>query len=745
MKEGALHREWSLWNQLVLRQKNSEDNVGRNFSSFEDEKESDYLMEKENNKLESPYIHYNKNEEILNKVCSLKFILVFSISYLFVKYSLLYISSVNWITPNVPHSTNNDYNNVYNFMHSLEDFQNFNDISPYQNSSVEAHEVIDIPLIPYADISSPIYSQLLLNHTFGSSWNKPAIVKYYPPPSNISYDRIVLTLDITVEGVQYDRMVHVYLGNNEIWRSATIEPSGRLSHSFTQRDVSMYGSLFNKTNDLLVQLDNLVTPKLTGSFEVSLSALYFKDNEDLKNPFGKNLTYPSIVPLTPSKYGVHVPPIVYYPDSKLSLSIPSIAANTTKLLLLLSASGNGAEEFWYSNLLDEYKNSFVSHKHHFYGHGSCRVINVYVDDIRVHSTNPKPYVFSGGIAPPLWNSIVSTGTFDLMPYHIDLTSILPLLWKSSGKLDIEVTNCIDDDDSKPVKSGIGSNWIMSASLAVWEDESIQYSFGGLQYFDNSTAIKSFAINPPFSGMLTQIIKASYNNYFETNVTHVYKDGSKFNKISNFANEVNQTSFTLITKFGDSQSIVSIPKSNSTHTVMDGNSLELLTDLTMLSDSSLSSKLQFLTPSTPDIDDIEYNVTLDIKFGIGSYSGSKKLAEIQSRENGSADFTIAATSGNHGSGSMLHNYSLTRIDGSVYNRVALAENSTVVFDNITETQNSLTELTVDLETPFKSKSTIFSISTLDWLSEEETSELENYLTDDEVYELISALLDVSYSF
>lgn len=753
MKEGALHREWSLWNQLMLSQVkdfNSSD------PAISEKGESEKADGASPSTLDTPYVSLNEKTEHSDKPHRVGSGLKWTIVKILICLKLFYLIYLALSRNDRPHhqcylsAKNADAEGKF----ALKNYQSFVDPSlahPYSNSSEEVHEVIDIPLFPPMNTSAPVYSQVLLEHTFASSWNKPVLVKYTPPPANISYDSIVLTLDTVVQGVQYDRLVQIYLNNNEIWRSSTIEPAGQLSHSYAEKDVTMYLSLFNETSDLLVQLDNLVTPKLTGAFNVSISALYFSnelsaddDNDAAENGEHEIYTHPNFVPLTASKYGKHVPPLVYYPDSDLSLSLPSVNSNTTKLMLLLTTSGNAAEEFWYSNLLDPYKDSFLSHKRHFYGHGSCRVINVYVNGIRVHSTNPKPYIFSGGIAPSFWNSIVSTGSFDLMPYHIDLTPIIPLLWDSSAVLDIDISNCIDDDDATVAKSGIGSNWISSASLAVWEDQSIVDSYGDLEMVDNSTSIKSFAVNPPFSGMLTQIIKASYSNTFRTNITHIHEDDSITSNFLAFENSVNQTSILVVTKFGDSQALISIPKSNTSFGVVDPITLETSNYLTVLSNDSISSNLKFLAPSksAPDSSDITYNVNLTTKFGFGVYSGLTPLLEIKSKENGTADFTISQT-GNHGSGTMLHNYTLTNIDGLTYNRVALAENSTIAFDNVTETPASF--VAQEEEIPSYFSSSFFAMADIDWLSSEEIYELHKVLDQDEISQLIDALLEESFTF
>lgn len=740
MKEGALHREWSLWNQLKLNKLNK---LNKSNVTDDDVNDTIPVISDTNNdiKYDSPYSYDEKKSSKFRNINKFKFIIYFTIflSLLFNFHNFL-PSKINSC-----HSINSN-DNKPNF--SLKNYQSIPmNFHPQSLKNVSSpHEVIDIPFSPYTNNSLPVYSHQLLNHSFGLSWNKPILVKYSPPPSNITYNRVIFSLDTIVDGVQYDRLIHIYLNNNEIWRSSTIEPSGKLSHSYTEKDMTMYSKLFQSEGDLLIQLDNIITPKLTGKFNITISALYFNETEHpIKNISGgrKNRTladHPDLIPLTPNKYGVQYPPISYYPDSKLSISLPEINLNTTQLMVLLTTSGNAAEEFWYSNLMDQYKDSFLSNNRHFYGHGSCRIINVFINGIRVHSTIPKPYIFTGGIAPTLWNSIVSTGSFNIMPYHIDLTSIIPLLWDSSAELEIEISNCLDDDDKTIVKSSIGSNWITSASLAIWEDENIDNSFGDLNIFDNSTEIKSFAINPPFTGFLTQIIKANYSNILQSNITHVYKNGSEITNLRNYENHSNETSVIIINKFGDNQSLLFASKSNTTINEIDPFSEDILKDFTMLTNSALATSLKFTPPDDEgtmvDPDDISFSTNVSLKIESGAYEHFIPLVEIKSKENGTADFTISKN-GNYGTGSMLHNYTLSDITGLKYNRIALAENDTIVYDNITESDSKSTIKTLN-HLPCHGNNYLL-INELG-LNNEEFAELESILSEDELNYLIKALIE-----
>lgn len=721
MKEGALHREWSIWNKMILDQQKAF--TQSTIYESDDDDDDDEISEKSTiAKLtqDSPY-QYQKDTRK-----SKKSIKIAALIFLF--YTIMW-----WIdkVPLKHHNCMTTKNAENEFS-----FRNLNVQETLEDNS-KPHEVFEIPLSPYKDISSPVYSQHLLEHPFGLSWSKPILLEYTPPPSNISYDRVVLTLDTTIDGVQYDRLVHIYLEDTEVWRSSTIEPSGKLSHSFAQKDVTLYYDLFSRKGEMLVQLDNLVTGKLTGVFHIKLSVLYFKD--DIKGPdrYGRTPSHPKIVPLTSSKYGKADPPIVYYPDSSLSLSLPHSPHNVTNLLLLLTTSANAAEEFWYSNLLDQYRKAFVDHGRHFYGHGSCRVINVYANGVRVHSANPKPYIYTGGIAPTFWNTIVSTGAFDISPYLIDLTPILPLMWDESINLEVDVSNCLDDDEKRTEKSGIGSNWITSASLALFEDEEIDFSFGQIESITNSTNIKSFAVKPPFTGFLTQIIKGSYSNVFQTNVTHIYKNGSQITELSTFENYVTNTAVNLISKWGNAQSILSLPKLNTTVTILNADTLSPIKEVTKLANSSIINKIHFLPQEGSK--DISFSTNLTVGVDVGAYVRDSPIFVIHSKENGTADFTIVETGSNFGSATIQHNYTLTDLRGNVYNRIALAENSTLVYDKVTETncQNIQSE-----DTSVNSAS-LFGIIGLDWLSSEEMNELESFLTTEELAELIDHLLDFAF--
>jgi len=586
----------------------------------------------------------------------------------------------------------------------------FGQVKGFGNSTKKLHEFIEIPVLPALEYGEPVYQQHLLNATFGNSWGLPATAQYMPPPASVNFSQVVLTLNVWVAGVQFDRLIHVYVDGNEVWRSSTPEPSGRDSHTFTQKDVSLYGSIFQKKTQLMLQLDNLITSKLTGVFNVSLDAFYYnyhgsrslvphkdqiklpgggevqvKDVDDViipgrrDNLFQHSEDANHIVPLIKALPGR--PPLVYYPNSRLHVVLPKVNANTTQARVVAYISGNAEEEFWYSNLLDEYKDRFKDHGHEFGGHGPCRVINVYHNGVRIDSTNPFPVIYTGGISPALWNPIVSTGAYDIIGLSLDVTLLLPYLWEGPEALDIEVSNCFDDDlPGGALKSGIGSNWISSASLALWEDEQVVHSEGEVQVADNGTKVTSIAIVPPFSGFMNQIVTAKYSNQVRTYFNYTFANGSSVDFIAEHYTTAHQSNIQIIKSFGDKQTLVAVQKGQRSHAILNATdnstffSFNLSTSYPLVV-SIEKQKKQSVPP------DSSYKISLVKGSSFKARVNGSKILKLKVSENGTSNFTLSPD-GNHGEGRVEHNLTISTKSGHVYNRHALGDNATLVYDNVT---------------------------------------------------------------
>ena len=138
--------------------------------------------------------------------------------------------------------------------------------SDQQEGNNTAKEIISVtnPYTPNPRYGESLYTTTLIkNHKFGNSWNQPAVVNF-TAPSNISFDAVVLTLHTEVEGVQFDRLANLFVDGIQVWRTSTIEPGGRKVFSDFKKMSANIPNFSKENVQILFQLDNLVTSKLTG-------------------------------------------------------------------------------------------------------------------------------------------------------------------------------------------------------------------------------------------------------------------------------------------------------------------------------------------------------------------------------------------------------------------------------------------------------------------------------------------------
>lgn len=69
----------------------------------------------------------------------------------------------------------------------------------------------------------PTCQESLMTYTFGQSYGVPFVGQYQPP--SCSFNRVTWNMTISVAGRQFDRLGTVFLGNVEVWRPTTAEPT----------------------------------------------------------------------------------------------------------------------------------------------------------------------------------------------------------------------------------------------------------------------------------------------------------------------------------------------------------------------------------------------------------------------------------------------------------------------------------------------------------------------------------------
>ncbi|KAK9367229.1 peptide N-acetyl-beta-D-glucosaminyl asparaginase amidase A-domain-containing protein [Lipomyces kononenkoae] len=335
------------------------------------------------------------------------------------------------------------------------------------DGTVEGNNVLEVFQVykPPNVYGSPVFVSTIMEHTFAFSYGRPFVGTYTPAPVNFTH--VQFTLSTTSAGRQFDRLALVFVGDHEVWRTSTAEPTNSGIHFQYTKDMTRFLPLLQSEQPFIFEMGNLVDETYTGKFAMTLTAQFYFAPEQVRN----GSVADTIIPVSARRSAQHMPSQFSLPQDRaaVTLTLPRTVHQAT---LLISASGNAAEEFWYSNVASEFKNSFPGVS--LDGYGPHRELQVYVNGRLFAATFPFPIIFTGGIAPGLWRPIVGISAYDLPMYEVDLTPLLPLLWDGA---DIEIK--IESGDLK--ENAIGRDWIVSGNIFAWtgtaegEGEVVEYT------------------------------------------------------------------------------------------------------------------------------------------------------------------------------------------------------------------------------------------------------------------------------
>ncbi|KAF2117673.1 peptide N-acetyl-beta-D-glucosaminyl asparaginase amidase A-domain-containing protein [Lophiotrema nucula] len=323
------------------------------------------------------------------------------------------------------------------------------------------------PLLKCLQVSPPVLNpathsqtQTLMVHTFGYSYGIPFVGNYSPPA--LEFNRVTFNFTVTSAGRQYDRLALMFFNDTEIFRTSTAEPTQNgIIWTYT-KDMSNYLALFKQPQKIIFDLGNLVDDTYTGSWNTTLTATFFtaEDSVDAADV---------IVPISSRQSAANAPSGFVIPDTKAvnSLTLPQ---NAKKAVFSISACGQAAEEFWWSNVLSSDTKVFGNDTT-LYGYSPFREVQLYIDGTLAGVAWPFPVIFTGGIVPGFWRPVVGIDAFDLREDEIDISAFLPLL--SDGQehaFEIRVAGI--DDDGKGngnLIDTVGSNWVVTGKIFLWLD------------------------------------------------------------------------------------------------------------------------------------------------------------------------------------------------------------------------------------------------------------------------------------
>ncbi|KAI4600016.1 hypothetical protein KJ359_001117 [Pestalotiopsis sp. 9143b] len=421
-----------------------------------------------------------------------------------------------------------------------------------QDATTPFLEVVQPAVPPRMTLDDPVCRQTIVQQDFGNSYGTP-FVGAYSPPADCNFTTTILNLTVTSQGRQYDRLALLYLGDNEVWRTSTAMPIQSGIQWTYQKDVSVFHNLFAQDQKVILSLDNILSGDLyTGTYEVTLEALYF---DDVYTPgFAPADEIFAISKLASDQNSTSV---FSLPGDSGSVNL-TLARNIKQAVVSISASGNGAEEFWFANMPSEYTNTFPGPLGELAGYSPFREVQLLIDGKLAGVEWPFPILFSGGVDPGAWRPIVGIDTYDLPTFEIDVTPWLSLL--CNGEQHEFQLRVVGYDSAAEDHIGtVGSNWYVGGSLFVWLDETVNQTQAG--EITTSAAAPEFKFLPDLThnstgGNTSFWFSLGAERTLSISSTIATADGNKtvsweqhmsFNSIQKLTNEALNQSTTMVTQ------------------------------------------------------------------------------------------------------------------------------------------------------------------------------------------------------
>ena len=270
-----------------------------------------------------------------------------------------------------------------------------------------------------------------------------------------------MNFTVTSQGRQFDRLGLMYLGDVEVFRTSTAEPTANgIVWSYT-KEMDQYNALWSQDQKVIFDLGNIVDKTYTGPFYTTLTATFFTVPESQPSA-------DTILPISAKQAGSNMGSAFTVPSQNASTSY-QFPQNVERAVVSLSACGQIAEEFWYTNLFSSDVSTFESTAGTLYGYGAFREVQLLIDGQLAGVSWPFPIIFTGGIVPGLWRPIVGVDAFDLRQQEIDVTPWLPLLCDGTPHaFEIRVVGLDDDGgDHATISETVGSYWVVTGTIFLF--------------------------------------------------------------------------------------------------------------------------------------------------------------------------------------------------------------------------------------------------------------------------------------
>lgn len=296
----------------------------------------------------------------------------------------------------------------------------------------------------------------------------------YTPPAGCGtrWSKVVLRLNGSVAGRQYDRLGYLHIGGVEILRTSTPEPSPDGISWSAEKDVTRYASTLRAEQPVEMLIGNVVDDTYTGVIAVKVTLTFYAAAK-------KSAVTNSAVTGSAAE-SADVPDKVIPLDSA-TLTTPR---NSERVVaeVYATGSGGGCEESWYLAVPSD-----VPYSCQAGADGPNREVRVTVDGQLAGIAAPFPHVWTGGWSNPfLWYVVPGPRAFDVQPVEYDLTPFAGLL-----------------DDGRPHRVEVSvagvpegqSGWSVPTNILVWQDEHSSQVTGRLTVHRESAPSATTAYDP----------------------------------------------------------------------------------------------------------------------------------------------------------------------------------------------------------------------------------------------------------
>ncbi|KAK4863246.1 hypothetical protein LT330_002024 [Penicillium expansum] len=520
---------------------------------------------------------------------------------------------------------------------------------------------------------------LLMDYVFGASYGAPFVGNYEPP--NCDFDTVRINLTVTSRGRQFDRLALMYLGDNEVFRTSTAEPTANGIVWTYVKEMSQYNSLWKSPQKLIFDLGNILNDVYTGSFNTTLTA-HFSKEHNVK-------TADIILPISAKKSASNSSSAFSLPTDNTTVMY-EIPAAASRAVVSISACGQSEEEFWWSNVFSEDTQDFESTVGDLYGYTPFREVQLYIDGILAGLVWPFPIIFTGGVAPGFWRPVVGIDAFDLRQPEIDISPFLPMI--QDGKqhsFEIRVTGLnVSADGSVTFANTVGSYWIVTGNIFIYIDGSSSASKAAVTGANIRPTVD--APLPVFAATRNLIhTKAGGNDSLSYSVV-VDRVFSATSSLYSWSQKLSFSNHGFLNQQGYSQ--VNTQVTTGTNTITEHG------------DSPISNSIAFHYPlvvnATYGITSNETTIDswmkrgLDIEstggLGISTYTLMSGSSYLHTSQSGTAHYK-SVTGGSSSSWGDTINVFDSLTNGKSYHRSVHAANGTVVYDTDPQGKNSASSL------------------------------------------------------